>query len=84
MAIIAKRPKILAIFHVIIIHTYNLFILLEFEIDRLSLRESAKNGQIGAHGLNCKIVNSEVIFEIYDKFYHRKKNHVSTTLLKFS
>ena len=49
-------------------------ILVEFESDRMSPRESAKNGRIGAHGLNCKIfVNSELIFEIYDKNYPRKK-----------
>ena len=47
-----------------------LYILVEFESDRMSPRESAKNGRIGAHGLNCIIfVNSEVIFEIYDKNY---------------
>ena len=28
-----------------------LFILVEFESDRMSPRESAKNGQIGAYGL---------------------------------
>ena len=51
-----------------------LYILLEFETDRMSPRESAKNGRIGAHGLNCKIfVNSEFRFEIYDKNYPMKK-----------
>ena len=41
----------------------------------MSPRESAKNGRIGAHGLNCKIfVNSEFRFEIYDKNYPMKKN----------
>ena len=48
--------------------------------------KSVKNGRIGAHGLNCIIfVNFELIFEIYDKNYSRKKKiNVSTTLLKFS
>ena len=44
-----------------------LYILIEFENDWSSPRENAKNGQIGAHGLNCKIfVNPELGFEIYD------------------
>ena len=61
-----------------------LFILLEFESDRMSPRESTKNGRIGANGLNRKIfLNSELIFKINDKNYARKKIHVSTTLLKF-
>ena len=51
-----------------------LYILLEFETDRMSPRESAKNGRNGAHGSNCKIfVNSEFRFEIYDKNYPIKK-----------
>ena len=51
-----------------------LYILVEFESDRMSPRESAKNGRICAHGLNCIIfVDSELIFEIYDKNYPRKK-----------
>ena len=51
-----------------------LYILVKFETDRMSPRESAKNGRIGAHGLNCKIfVNSEFRFEIYDKNYPTKK-----------
>ena len=60
--------------------------MVEFESDRMSPRESTKNGRIGAHGLNCKIfINSEFRFEIYDKNYPMKKKfHVSTTLLKFS
>ena len=38
--------------------------------DRMSPRKSAKDGRIGAHGLNCIIfVNSELIFEIYDENY---------------
>ena len=50
-------------------------ILIEFESDRMSPRESTKNGRIGAHGLSCKIfVNSEFRFEIYDKNYSKKKN----------
>ena len=37
-----------------------LYNLVEFESDRMSPRESAKNGRIGAHGLNWKnFVNSE-------------------------
>ena len=49
-------------------------ILVEFESDRISPRESAKNGRIGSHGLNCKIfLNSGLIFEIYDRNYSRKK-----------
>ena len=44
-----------------------LYILVEFENNRMSPRKSAENGRIGAHGLNCKIfVNSERIFEICD------------------
>ena len=63
-----------------------LYILVEFESDRMSPRESTKNGRIGAHGLNCKIfVNSEFRFEIYDKNYPMKKKiHASPTILKFS
>ena len=55
-----------------------LYNLVEFESDRMSPRESAKNGRIGAHGLNCIIfLNSELIFEIYDKNYPKKKNFMS-------
>ena len=55
-----------------------LYILVEFESDRMSPRESTKNGRIGAHGLDFKIfVKSELIFEIYDKNYPRKKNFMS-------
>ena len=44
--------------------------LVEFESDRMSPRESAKIGRMGAHGLNLKFfVNSEPIFEIYDENY---------------
>ena len=51
-----------------------LHILVEFASDRISPRESAKNGRNGADGLNCIIfVKSELIFEIYDENYHRKK-----------
>ena len=57
-----------------------LYILVEFESDRISPRECAKIGRMDAHGLNCKIfVNSELIFEIYDENYTRKM-----VLLKFS
>ena len=46
----------IGIFFVIIIQDNVLFILVEFESDRIRPRESAKNGQIGAHGLNSKIL----------------------------
>ena len=60
-----------------------LYILVEFESDRISPRKSGKNGRIGAHGLNWKIfVNSEFRFEI--KLPYVKKFHVSPTILKFS
>ena len=63
-----------------------LYILVELESDRMSPRESTKNGRIGAHGLNCKIfVNTEFRFEIYDKTYPMKnKFHASPTISKFS
>ena len=65
-------------FFVIFDEKYVLYILVEFESDRVSPRESAKNGRIGADGLNCKIfVKSELISEIYDKNYPRKKNFMS-------
>ena len=55
--------KILAIFFVTFIQDNALLILVEFERDRMSPRESTENGRIDAHGLNCKIFdNSEVIF----------------------
>ena len=55
-----------------------LHILVRFETDRISPRESAKNGRMGAGGLNCKIfVNFEVRFEIYDKNYPKKKIFMS-------
>ena len=51
-----------------------LYIWVEFESDRISPSESAKIGRIGAHGLNWKIfVNFELIFEIYDENYPKKK-----------
>ena len=76
----------IANFFVIFVEDDVLSILVEFESDRISPRESGKNGRNGAHGLNCKIlVNSEVIFEIHDENYLMKKNfHVSPTILKFS
>ena len=40
-----------------------LYILIVFESDRISPRESAKTGRMGAHGLNCKIFLN--IFEIF-------------------
>ena len=45
-----------------------LYIFVEFESNRISPRENAKNGRSDAQRLNCKIfVNSELIFEIYDE-----------------
>ena len=42
-------------------------IFVEFKSDRISPRESAKNGRNGADGLICIIfVKSELIFEIYN------------------
>ena len=50
-------------------------ILVEFESDRISPRESAKKCRNGAHGFNYKnFFNSELIFEIYDKNYPMLKN----------
>ena len=70
MAILAKWPELLPIFFVIFDENDVLYILVELESDRMSPRESAKNGRIGAHGLNCKIlVNFESRFVIYDKNY---------------
>ena len=41
------------------------YILIKFESDRISPRESAINGRIFAHGWNFKIlVNSKLLFEI--------------------
>ena len=53
----------------VIFHQDNIFfILVEFECDRMSPRESPKNGRIGAYGFKCQIfLNSELIFEIYHK-----------------
>ena len=57
-------------FFVIFDEDDGLYILVEFESDRISPRESAKNGRIGAHGLNCIFfVNFGLIFEILDKYY---------------
>ena len=54
------------------------YLLVEFESDRMSPRESAKNGRIGANGLNYKFFfNSEFIFEIYDENYSCKKKFTS-------
>ena len=47
----------------------DLDILVEFESDRMSPRESAKNGRIGAHGLNGIIfVNSELFSKHFEIF----------------
>ena len=55
-----------------------LYILVEFESDRMSPRDSAENGLNDAHGLNWKIfVHSEFRFEIYDKNYLMKKNFMT-------
>ena len=52
---------IIANFFVIFDENDVLHILVEFESDRMSPRESAKNGRIGAHGLKCIIfINSEL------------------------
>ena len=74
MAILAKKQKILPIFFVIFDEDDVLYILVEFENDRMSPHESPENGRIVAHGLNFKIfVNSNLIFEIYDENYPLKK-----------
>ena len=73
MAILAERSKILAIFFVIFDQVDVFYILVEFEVDGMRVHESTKNGRKGVHGLNCKIfVNSEAIFEIYDKNYLKR------------
>ena len=55
----------MAIFFVILIQNNVFFILVEFESDRMSPRESAKNGRIGAQGLNCRIFsNFGLMFEM--------------------
>ena len=59
---------------VIFVQNDVLFTLVEFENDLMNPRESVKNGQIGAHGLNSKIsVNFELIFAIYGENYFMKK-----------
>ena len=75
MPILAKWPKLLPIFFSWFFDENDiLYILVKFETDRMSPRESAKNGRIGAHGLNCIIfLDFELIFEIYDENYPRKK-----------
>ena len=46
-----------------------LYILVEFERDRISPRQSGKNGQSGAHELNCILFfNSKLKFENYDNY----------------
>ena len=42
-------------FFVISVRDDAIYILVEFESDGMSPRESAKKGRMGAHGLNCKI-----------------------------
>ena len=47
-----------------------LYILEEFESDRISPRESAKNGRNVAHGLKCIIfVKPELIIEFFSFLY---------------
>ena len=67
---------IIAIFFVIFDENDVLYILVKFETDRMSPRESAKSGRIGAHGLNCKI--------FVDSEFRLETEHVSPTILKFS
>ena len=67
-----------AIFCVIFVENGVFLILIEFEIDQISPRESPKNGRICALSLNWKIlVNSEIIFEIFDQIYPTKKKFMS-------
>ena len=74
----------IGIFFVIFNQNNVLLILVEFESDRMGPRESAKNGRIGAYGLKCRIfLDSELIFEIYDKNNPREKIYVLTMILKF-
>ena len=78
MAIFAKWPFILPFVFVTFDENDVLYILVKFESDRISPRESTKNGRNGAHGLNCIIfLNSEVIFEIYDENNLMKKIFLS-------
>ena len=66
------------IFFVIFYENDLFYILIELESDRMSPRKSAKNGRNGADELNCLIfVKSQLIFEIYDKNYPRKKFFMS-------
>ena len=54
----------MAIFFVILIQNNVFFILVEFESDRMSPRESAKNGRIGDYGFNYKF------FEFWDQIWN--------------
>ena len=57
---------------------FDVYILVEFESDQMSLRKSNDNGRNGAYGFNSIIfVNSKLIFEICDENYPLKKFHVS-------
>ena len=59
-------------FFVIFLQNNVPYFLVQFESDRMSLCESTKNGQMGAHGWNWKIFEkSEVKFEIYEENYPR-------------
>ena len=54
------------------------YILVKFEVDGMRPNESTKNGRVGAHGLNCRVlVNFELIFEICDENYLMKKIFMS-------
>ena len=53
--------KCCEILFVIFVENDVFYILVEFESDRMSSRESAKNGRNDAHGFNCIIINSEII-----------------------
>ena len=72
-AIFAKRQGILAIFFLIFCEIDILLILVQFGSDRLGYLESAKNRQMGSHGLNWKIfIKSKTKFETFDKNNPRK------------
>ena len=74
MTILNKSPLILPFFSLIIVENGVLYIV----SDRIITRESAKNGQICAHGFNFKILfNSELIFKIYDENFPTKKIFIS-------
>ena len=61
-----------------------LFIFVQFERDRICPRESAKMDELTLTGQNAIFLNSELIFEIYDKNYLGKKNSCLYDPFKFS